>query len=93
MEGKEPSNDEELLVYNNMKNKTAYFKKFVNKEKYVSFSTCYWNYAYVDENGWIDINSSPSEYEWVEGFYDKFVANLKPTDKVTIYECSTNNTI
>lgn len=93
MEGKEPSNDEELLVYNNMKNKTAYFKKFVNKEKYVSFSTCYWNYAYVDENGWVDINSSPSEYEWVEGFYDKFVANLKPTDKVTIYECSTNNAI
>ena len=91
MEDKEPTTDEERLIYENMKGKETYFQKFVTKDKYVSFSTCYWNYAYVDANGWVDINSAPSEYEWVEGFYDNFVTKIKPTDKVTPSECSIDN--
>ena len=92
MEGREPSDEEEEKVYEAMKDKTTYFSNFKNKEEYVSYSTSYWNYGYVDENGWIDVDSDKSdEKEWINKFYDRFIKNLDPNSLVTIYECTVNN--
>ena len=92
MEGREPLNDEENTIYNAMKDKEAYFSKFKTKEEYVNYSTSYWNYAFVDENGWNDVDDfKEGETEWVKTFYDRFIKPLSPNDLVTIFECSVNN--
>lgn len=92
VEGREPSNETEETVYNSMKGKEAYFNKFNSKEEYVEYNTAYWNYAFVDENGWVDIDSSKGgEIEWISKFYDKFIPSIPPTELVTIFECSVNN--
>lgn len=91
MEGREPSTDVEKTIYEAMKDKTAYFSKFKDKESYVNYSTAYWNYAYVDENhGWVDVDLYGDENEWINTFYDGFIKNLKDDDLVTIFECSVN---
>lgn len=91
VEGREPENETEERIYTSMKDKEAYFSKFKDKDAYVNYSTAYWNYAYVDkEQGWVDINES-DETTWIGNFYDRFVLNLKPDDKVSIYECTTND--
>ena len=92
VDGREPTNDEERKVYESMKDKLAYFSNFKNKEEYVTYSTSYWNFAFVDENQWVDIDSyGGDEKEWIETFVERFVKNLDPSKTVTIYECSINN--
>lgn len=92
MEGREPSNENEAIIYHSMKDKEAYFSKFKSKIDYVNYSTSYWNYAFVDENGWQDVDSyNGNESEWVSGFYSNFIENINPNSLVTIFECSINN--
>lgn len=89
MEGREPQTKEEVTIYHSMGDKQAYFSKFKDKDAYVQYSTAYWNYAYVDEQqGWIDIHSTPNEFDWINGYYDRFVKPLKEDDMVTIFECT-----
>lgn len=91
VEGREPTNKEEEQVYNSMKNKLTYFSNFKSKEEYVAYSTSYWNYAFVDKNGWVDVDSyGGNEKEWINTFFDKFVKNINPNELLTIYECSIN---
>lgn len=92
MENSEPSNSEEEKIFQAMKDKQQYFSNFKDKDAYVNYSTSYWNYAYVDEKkGWIDVNESNNENEWINNFYDRFVKPLNDDDLVTIFECTTNN--
>jgi hypothetical protein len=74
-----------------MKNRRAYFDNFKNKETYVSWSTSFWGYAFVDQNGWHDIDSEKGEQiEWVNNFYDKFIKNLPENTRISVYECVRN---
>jgi len=88
---REPKNDEERQIYEAMKDNEGYFSNFKDKESYVIYSSSYWNYAYVDKDGWHDMDSETNgdETEWISTFFEKYVKNLKPTDKVSIFECST----
>ena len=90
MEGREPTNAAEERVYESMKDKTAYFSNFKDKEDYVTYSTSYWNYAFVDKNGWVDMTNE-DEKKWITNFFERFVKNIDPNDTVTIYECTVNN--
>ena len=90
MEGREPTNAAEERVYESMKDKTAYFSNFKDKEDYVTYSTSYWNYAFVDKNGWVDMTYE-DEKKWITNFFERFVKNIDPNDTVTIYECTVNN--
>ena len=85
---KSPSNEEEANIYKNMKDKTEYFSNFKNKDAYISHCCAYWNYAYLDKNGWVDIDDSKNNNDWVTNFFDTFVTKLKENDKVTIFECT-----
>ena len=90
MEGREPATEEEKTIYEAMKDKQVYFSKFFSKEHYVKYSTAYWNFAYVDDKNWFDMNGI-DESAWIEHFYDRFITQLKPDDIISIYECTTND--
>lgn len=90
-EGKEPSNEEEKKIYENMKNRETYFSNFKDKEDYVIRNASYWNYAYLDSNGWQDLDDSKlKDSEWIKKFYQTFITKLNPNDKVTIFEFTRN---
>lgn len=93
VDGDEPKTEQEEMIKSSMEDKQGYFSNFKNKEEYVIYSTAYWNYAFVDENGWVDVNDCGDEQEWINTFYEKFVSNLNPNDTVSIYECSINEDI
>lgn len=87
MENSEPLNEHERTIYENMKNRTAYFEKFINKERYVLYATAFWGYAFVDKDKWIDIDSEPDGYKWVSEFFEKFIDPLDENTLLTIFEC------
>ena len=92
VDGREPTNEQEEKVYESMKDKTTYFSNFKNKEDYVNYSTRYWNYAFVDKDGWVDVDTyGGDEKEWINNFFERFIKDLNPNDLITIYECSVNN--
>ena len=92
VDGREPTNAEEERVYESMKDKATYFSNFKDKEDYVNYSTRYWNYAFVDKDGWVDVDTyGGDEKEWINTFYERFISKLNPNDLITIYECSVNN--
>lgn len=88
---KEPSNEEEEKILSNMKDKTNYFSSFKNMDEYVAHSCSFWHYAFLDENGWVDMDDGFKSIDWVINFYDKFISNLRPNSKITIFECTKNN--
>ena len=90
VDGRDPTNEQEERVYESMKDKQAYFSNFKSKEDYVTYSTSYWNYAFVNKDGWVDMVNE-DERKWINNFYDRFIATIDPNDLVTIYECSVNN--
>lgn len=88
MEGRAPKNEEEQRIYDNMKNRIVYFENFKDKETYISWSTSFWGYAFVDQNNWHDMDTEKmSQIEWVNSFYDKYIKNLPENTRITIYEC------
>lgn len=88
MEGSTPEDDYEKQIYENMKDKTAYFEKFENKENYVISSTAFWGYAFLSEiTGWQEASSMDEQFTWMRNFYDVFIKNLPDDTLLTIYEC------
>lgn len=91
VDGRAPETEQEKKIYESMKGKEVYFSNFKDKESYVRYSTAYWNFAFVDKNGWIDLNDVGDEEKWINTFFDNYVATLEPDDLVSIYECTTND--
>ena len=87
VEEKTPNGEEEHAIYENMKNRLHYFSNFESREHYIAASTAFWTYAYVDGNGWIEIDNKRPQFEWVINFYDRFVKPLPDNAKLTLYEC------
>jgi hypothetical protein len=89
MEGKEPKDDNEKYIYENMKNRTTYFEYYGTRENYIKSSTSFWGYAFLsEETGWVELDDTTNQLEWVNNFYDKFIKPLKEEEIVTIYECT-----
>lgn len=84
---RKPSNKDEEIIYKNMKDKKNYFQSFKSKDDYVAYNCAYWNYAFVDENGWQDIDESKGN-NWITNFYDKFIQPLSDDTFLTIFECT-----
>lgn len=87
MENRKPKTDYEKQIYENMKERTTYFQQFGNKENYVIHSTAFWAFAFVDKNGWKELESNMNQFEWVSNFYEKFIKPLSKNTLLTIYEC------
>jgi len=88
MEGSEPQNETEKLIYENMKNRVVYFQKFGTKENYVVSSTAFWGYAFLSEKtGWVELEDNVSQFDWVSNYFDRFIKPLPEDTLLTIYEC------
>lgn len=88
MEGIEPSTDYEKTIYDNMKDKETYFKKFETKENYVVSNTAFWGYAFLSEKtGWVDASDTNDQFVWMAEYYNMFIKNLPDDTLLTIYEC------
>lgn len=88
MNNSKPQNEYEQQIFDNMQDKTTYFKKFETKENYVASNTAFWGYAFVsDMNGWIDADGK-DQFTWMKTFYDMFIKNLPDDTLLTIYECT-----
>ena len=89
MEKSSPENDTEKLIYENMKNRTTYFQKFGTKENYVASSTAFWGYAFLSaKTGWVELEDTENQFEWVTNFYDRFIKPLPEDTLLTIFECT-----
>lgn len=91
VEDDEPHNKEEEEIKENSKGNTKYFSMFKNKEGFVTYSSTYWCYAFVDANGWHDMDEAKNSNAWITEFNDKYLSRLNDDDLITIYECSTND--
>ena len=69
-------------------NQNLELPNFQNVDQFVSHNCAYWNYAYLDENGWVDVDDEGDEIKWVSSFFERFIEPLKENDKITIYEFS-----
>lgn len=87
MGNKTPEGDMELKLYNNMKNRKDYFAYFKTRENYVVSNTSFWGYAYVDENGWVELEDNMSQFDWVNNFYDRFITPLSDDTLISLFEC------
>jgi hypothetical protein len=89
VEKDEPQNEEERAIYENMRDKDNYFSNFDNEDDYATYNTSYWNFAYLDKDGWKALDEDGVEqFEWISKYYYRFVENLDPDALVTIYECT-----
>ena len=89
IDGKKPENKTEETIFGVMYDKKDYLLGFGTKEIYVKYSTAFWCNAFVDENEWHDVttDSHGDHKGWILNFYDRFVKDLSPDDKVTILSC------
>lgn len=89
VDGKKPENKIDETIFGVMNDKKDYLLGFGTKENYVKYSTAFWCNAFVDENGWHDVttDSRGDHKDWILNFYDRFIKNLSPDDKVTILNC------
>ena len=89
IDGKKPENKTEETIFGVMYDKKDYLLGFGTKEIYVKYSTAFWCNVFVDENGWHDVttDSHGDHNDWILNFYDRFVKDLSPDDKVTILSC------
>lgn len=88
MNGSEPKDDNERNIFENMKDKSAYFMKFENKENYVISNTAFWGYAFLSEKtGWMEASEYEDQFVWMSTFYNMFIQHLTDDTLLTIYEC------
>jgi hypothetical protein len=88
MENSKPNDEHEKVLFDNMKDKTAYFNKFETKDNYVVSNTAFWGYAFLSEiNGWVDAEDEEDQFAWMSNYYDVFIKNLPDDTLLTIYEC------
>lgn len=90
-EGKTPETEEEKTLYANMQTLNNYFDSFKSKEDYVEYNTSFFHYAYLDKNGWKDMDDVISAQEWISDFYYKFITKLNENDVISVYECKIDN--
>lgn len=87
VENREPLNEKEKIIKDNMKNRINYFKNFEDKEDYVLRSTAFWTYGVATEDFYIEVGmQGVGDKEWVKTFYDRFIKNLPDDTLLTLYE-------
>ena len=89
VDGSKPQTDEENKIAKAMKGKKNYFSNFSDVNDYIAYSTSFWAYAIVTEDGWKDVDSecNGDMTKWIGSFYDTFIKGLDDGEMLTIYEC------
>jgi hypothetical protein len=84
----EPSSKEEENLKVNWSSKKNYLSNFKSVDDFVSHNCAYWNYAFLSDKGWIDVDDELNETKWISEFVERFIVPLKDDDLITIYEYS-----
>ena len=84
VDGRPPENEDEETAYKVMNGRTAYFANFKDKEEYAGHCSAFWTYGVATEEGYTECGGN--DIEWTNGFYDRFVKGLEPSETVSIYE-------
>lgn len=84
----EPSSKKEENLKVNWSSKKNYLSNFKSVDDFVSHNCAYWNYAFLSDKGWIDVDDELNETKWISEFVERFIVPLKDDDLVTIYEYS-----
>ena len=77
-----------IKEYASRKNRASFTMDYKLGASGMEEKMCLENFAYLDKNGWIDMDSCDDSTKWISQYFDTFVSKLSPTDKVTIYECT-----
>ena len=89
MEGRKPKDGQEQLIYDNMKNRVAYFEKYGDKKTYVISNTAFWGYAFLSEKeGWKELEPNINQFVWVSQYYNRIIEPLPDNTLLSIYECT-----
>lgn len=87
----DPSTQDEKSLKENWISKKNYLSNFKTVDDFVSHNCAYWNYAFLNSDGWVDMDDEINESKWISNFFERFIEQLKDDDLVTIYEyCITN---
>lgn len=87
VEDASPLNEVEKNIKKQMGNMKGYFDFFGDKETYAFHSSAFWGYAFLNEDGWVDLSTEQSQIEWVANFYEHFIEPLSDNTLLTIFEC------
>lgn len=82
-----PQNKEEEEIKANMSSQGKYFSQFENMDQYVTYCSSYFTYAYLDENGWQDMEDE-NKFTWIKNYYNKYIKKLNPKTVISIFECT-----
>lgn len=83
---REPQTDQEKLIVKNMSSHDDYFKQFQTKEDYVKFNCAFWTYAFVDKDGWVDVDDASSSIEWIKRFVEDKINSLPEDTLLSLFE-------
>lgn len=86
VEDREPENEREETIKNNMSNRLEYFSQFKNKEAYVKHSTSFFMYGIATSKEYHEVDFTISDIDWVANFYDKYIKTLEGNPTLSIYE-------
>ena len=78
-------NETDQKIYDNRHALLQVIEEFETKDDYVKYNTSYWNFAVLNTNDWVDMDNKDSK-EWVNNFYDTYIANLPDDTLLTVYE-------
>lgn len=84
--GSEPEDENEIAIFESMKDRKKYFSNFTSKEDYVMVSTNFWCHAFIHEDGKIDYIDHEKSHEWASEFYDRFLKNLDGGVQLALFE-------
>jgi hypothetical protein len=70
-----------------MSSQGKYFSQFENMDQYVTYCSSYFTYAYLDENGWQDMEDE-NKFTWIKNYYNKYIKKLNPKTVISIFECT-----
>ena len=88
VEDKAPENKQEETIKKMWENKKNYLSNFKTMDDFISHNCAYWTYAFLDKNGWVDMDDDGNESKWIEEYMERFINNLNDDELVTIFEYS-----
>lgn len=90
VEGREPKDGQEQRIWNNMKNRHAYFANFPDKETFIKHCTSFWCYGVVDSDGCVMMDDicteKGKEMVWTSNFYEMVIEPLSDDTVIALYD-------
>lgn len=90
VEGREPKDETETRIWNNMKNRVSYFANFSSKEEYINHCCSFWCYGVADKDGCIMMDDVCKEKGddilWTSNFFDTYIKPLSDDAVIALYD-------